>query len=336
MAKVEVDATRVEALVNLLSNTQVPSEDESTTHEFVRSGSVEDLANCYLAIVAICHQTSPIGERRLEGYVGHSRKAGWDYLKEKYLLAAACNPILASPAHWANLTPFMLAELYSDDEFGFTMNRVNERTFLLNDLGRGMIKSHTAYIREAFDRANRMIDGDKGFLKLLSQFEAYRDPLGKKAYFFLSLAINECQWAAADPENLKSPIDYHELRGHLRIGTIIATDMLLSQKVRLGLLLTEEEDLELRRAAQHVNEKISEKTGLSSSVIHYLLWNVFRNCCPRQSDHTHCKYCLPTCALPERYKQSELYEGRCIFAPVCDSASKPEKVADPPYVGHYH
>ena len=75
-------------MARLLSTGAVPKEAESSDHTAKWTGSPQDLANAYLAIVAICHQTSPIGERRLVGVIGSEPKFGWNYLKERFLETA--------------------------------------------------------------------------------------------------------------------------------------------------------------------------------------------------------------------------------------------------------
>src|SRR5262249_50656633 len=106
--------------VKMLKLSLVPPEQESTTHTIVNTGNSALLANSYFAIVAICHQTSPLGERRLEGYINNTKKGGWDYLKEKFLLRALEDEKWASPDHWMTLKPTELSELYEDQIFGKT------------------------------------------------------------------------------------------------------------------------------------------------------------------------------------------------------------------------
>jgi hypothetical protein len=333
---ISINEEKVNQIASILISTNIPHEEESSPHEFNWDKNLKDLANCYLAIVAICHQTSPQGEVRLSGSVKGVNKEGWDYLNEKFLTQSMLDPCLATPIYWAKLTPSDLSEIYDDDEKGRTLNRINERTFLINDLGRRMSNEGFTHIEDIFNSYQKRIGGEKGFLPHLKKFEAYSDPLSKKAFFFLSLVKNECGWSPIDPQNILSPIDYHELRGHLRIGTIIINDNNLLRKVRNGIPLSVQEDLEIRAKAQLANSQIASLSGFTSSVLHYLLWNVFRNCCPRESHQTHCESCVDNCNLPSQYKGMMIYHGNCIFSQVCSSKNLINKVVDPPYVGHYY
>lgn len=337
MSKICINSPQVQKIAELLANTHVPHEQESSTHSFQWTGDKQSLANCYFAIVAICHQTSPIGERRLEGHVDGVQKYGWDYLKERFLRDAIENPKWASSRFWCELTPYDLSELYEDgNHFGKTLNRINERTSLLNEVGDELIRSGFHNIRDAFYVYNGIALGESGFLEFLKRFRAYSDPLMKKGLFFLSVMATECDWRVKDISELPSPVDYHELRGHLRIGTFSVKDPSLLRKLTLCLPIADEEDIELRSKAQNVNEQISKRSGLSNSIIHYLFWNIFRNCCPRDSSETHCVSCGDKCKLPKQYKEMSTYHNQCIFARVCKSVNEEIKVTEPPYVGYFY
>ena len=178
--------------------------------------------------------------------------------------------------------------------------------------------------------------GEKsGFLEFLKQFEAYGDPVRKKSLFFVSIAASECQWSIADPENLLSPVDYHEIRGHLRIGTVRIVNPDLLSKLLQGLVYTEHEDTQLRMAIQEVDNSIARHCCTSNSVLHYLFWNVFRNCCPRDSASTHCARCR-NCHLPSQYRTLPIYRGSCIFQSICASVGESDKFVEPPYAGHFY
>ena len=192
------------------------------------------------------------------------------------------------------------------------------------------------FIDELFKRSGQRLEGESGFLHVLKTFRAYSDPVKKKSLFFLSIVKEECGWEIKDERNLFSPVDYHELRGHLRIGTLIINDAELSFKVQQGLAISEQDDIELRAEAQKANQRIAEESGLDSSRVHYLFWNVFRNCCPRESTKTHCADCGEACKLPAQYKEMPTYEKRCIFSKICHSANRPRKVIDPPYIGQFY
>jgi len=333
--RIEINQSKVEGLVQLLKQLDIPPEKEAVTHSFSCSANLNILANCYMAIVGICHQTSPIGEKQLEGFIGSERKHGWDYLKEKFLLHASEDNKWACFDFWKVLKPVELEELYEDKTLGKTLNRAKERTLLINDLGNVLLAEGFNNIKQAFEVCNRRIGGKSGFLEFLKKFEAYSDPVHKKSFFFLSIAMSDCKWEIEDKINLLSPVDYHELRGHLRVGTVRVQEKYLQTKLEQGIPFTDEEDTKLRIMVQEVNNILVKECRTSSSALHYLLWNLFRNCCPRQSSETHCDD-FDNCDLPQQYKK--LFQNRksCPFKKECDSAVIKNKINEPLYVGHFY
>lgn len=333
MASARPSVNKVDQLTATLRNLGIPAPQESVAHGFEWPHGENSLANCYLAIIAMCHQTSPIGERQLHGTVNGRLLRGWDYLKERYLLAAVDDPSWATADHWSTLRPEILSMLYADADAGLTLGRVNERTMLLNDIGRRFRDTGIEHIAQLFHGCGRMLGGAGGFMERLTSFVAYADPVRKKSHFFASVAEKECRWHIADPESLLSPVDYHELRGHLRIGTLSFADKALQRKVTLGLVLTEAEDSAVRRAVQDANNQLALQLGVSSSALHYLLWNFFRHWCTRDDACCHSR---PKGPLPPPYDVLFAGHSECIFASICASYGSGLKPAEPPYAGHYY
>lgn len=334
MEGVFVNEEKVTQLAKLLRLFEIPEVEEGAGSFVIPEIEKEGLANAYFFLVGICHQTSPVGERRLEGKIHGATRYGWDYLKEKYFIALQKTPAIATPDAWRGFTPKTISDLFADDELGLTLNRINERTYFINDLGETLLKEKIDFVSEAFDLSEKKVSGERGFLKFLAKFVAYSDPLRKKSFFFLSLALSECKWAIADQENILSPVDYHELRGHLRIGTIKVEEPGLKRKLAGNLVISNDEDNALRYSVQQAMTELSDKTGLSPSQLHYFFWNVFRNCCPRNPLAAHCEKCEESCTLPAQYKNQ--FEKHCVFSPVCSSAGKSSKVMEPPYMGHFY
>ena len=128
-------------------------------------------------------------------------------------------------------------------------------------------------------------------------------------------------WHYIDEEQLGPPVDYHEVRGHLRLGAVTVNDESLRQKLLNSLPVTPDEDIAIRQSVHDAIMLLSELTGLRNpSQLHYLFWNVFRSCCSRESPH--CYRCPPNCALPERYTHLATHsdgQRRCPFSEMCAS-----------------
>lgn len=327
---IEKNPTQIKKLKEFLKSKKIPKIDETETHSFERTENTLTNQNKFFFIVAICHQTSPIGERRLEGYIDNELKYGWDYLKEKTLTDSSGIIDFSSCRSWANIYPELLSEVYKDEKLGLTLNRINERCSLLNDIGRKFKDFDFRTVHDLYTNCSSL-NGENGLLKLLSNFIAYSDPVQKKSLFFLSLMNSVFDWVYK--ETLSSPVDYHELRGHLRLGTINIKSESLKYKLDKNLPVTEKEDIRLRKTVQSINDNLLKNNNITPSQLHYLLWNIFRNCCPNNGK-THCYDCGSECSLPQKYGQITEYEN-CVFSEICLSVGK-YKVKEPAYIGHYY
>ena len=333
MNLVRINEEKIDAIVSALSGITLPPPAEDELKQFPICSDKLKLANAYLGIVAICHQTSPIGERPLEGIVDGTYVQGWNYLRSKFLAKASEDEKWTSFKFWEKLTPGSLSDLFTDGIYGRTLNRINERTYLLNELGKRLSIAGHKTIEEVYAAKRKIIGSETGLIVYLSTFSAYSDPVGKKSHFFLSLAQSECGWTFIDEDSLLSPVDYHELRGHLRIGTVHFDSVDLTQKISDGIPLSEDEDAPLREKVQETNERISEKMFISGSTLHYFLWNFFRKCCKR--GNANCEDC-GLANMPRPYADLFAKRKTCMFRGICDNADKSFKPDEPPYIGHFY
>lgn len=315
---IRVNEETCDRLAALLVSCHVPRDEEDSR---LPGFSREEAGNFYLLLVAICHQTSPRGRPPLEGTVNGQRKRGWDYLSAKLEAAAAADRSWLDPGRWAPVTAGDLTELFRDPVLGDRLSEPGHRAFLIRDLGEGMRQRGWRWFEELYRLCRGWAaTGEPNLFGLLGEFVAYRDPVRKKSSFLLALMRNSGLWTYRDGHRVGPPVDYHEVRGHLRIGTVAVTDPALRRKLMEGLPVTAAEDVALRGAVYDAIMRLSELTGLwDPSRLHYLFWNVFRTHCVREN---------PLCfvdapALPKRYRPLELVDGarRCPFSGVCASAS---------------
>ena len=317
---VSVDGASCRRLAALLAGFDVPGDQEERAPTGL---SKEQAGNFFLALVAICHQTSPLGSRPLEGYLDGKRIKGWDYLYRKFHIAAASNPKLIDPSHWTQLNESAINTIFRDDMLGVTLTDPSGRSALLRNLGEVMIARQWRFPADIHDRCEgRISTGVPNLLEEFWNFRAYNDPIYKKTLFFLTLMKNNSLWHYADEENLGSPVDYHEVRGHLRLGTIVVDSPLLRKKLLSKSNVSAAEDLAIRKAVYDAMMLISTLSEISPSRLHYLFWNVFRSCCTRESPH--CRTCSAKCPLPSRYfhlGSNGHGQRRCPFSLICPSAS---------------
>ena len=293
--------------------------------------SSEQIANFYLLLVAISHQTSPQNQPPLEGTVaGHYRK-GWDYLLSRFEERARIDPATLTPDCWARISPNELEVQFRDQNLGTRLHDWATRATLINDIGRVMLRHGWVSAQDIYAAAaGRIGTGQPNLIALLSQFHAYRDPVRKKIYFYLALMHNTGLWTYRDPDQLGAPVDYHEVRGHLRIGTVQISDPNLRDKVLNHREVTQNEDIRIRQAVHEALLFLSERSGLRNpSQLHYLFWNIFRSCCTRSNPH--CCSCPPNCSLPQRYVPLAVFPDgsrHCPFSAICESAGHEPKLVE--------
>ncbi len=323
---VEVDRSRCGALAARIRALPVPDDREGTPLAGVASEHVDDF---YLSLVAICHQTSPRGLPPLVGDVDGQHLRGWDYLAARWAEVVRRRPNLLTPRGWRDVDEKLVRAAFADAKHGERLTDPAGRAALIRDLGSVMMRERWESFRDVYDEGGgRVLVGNPNLFGLLERFAAYQDPVRKKSNFLLEIMRNSAGWRYQDEENLGPPVDYHEVRGHLRIGTVIVRDGALLEKLRGGVPVSASDDVALRRATYDAVILVSELSEIrDASRLHYLFWNIFRSDCTREAPHCHA--CPPSCPLPTRYVFANP-DGRrhCPFATVCSSACAPTKLQE--------
>jgi hypothetical protein len=332
---VQVDTEACNRVAEFITSKPIPPDQEdSRLPGFARNA----VGNLYLALVAICHQTSPRGCAPLEGTVAGIRRRGWDYLFAQLEEAARTDLTLLEPRRWASLSADEIRVMFRDSELGERLSNPELRSELLRDLGHRMMGHGWRWADDIYQLSDgRIGTGEPNLLQLLAEFRAYSDPVRKKSLFYLALMRNAGLWQYVDEEQLGTPVDYHEVRGHLRLGTVRIIDESLQQKVLRLHPVSGIEDVAIRQAVYDAIMLISERSGLRHpSQLHYLFWNVFRSICTRESPQ--CFQLSPTCSLPARYMHlTELQGGRrCPFSEVCESAGHTHPICEHVFETDYY
>jgi hypothetical protein len=314
-------------VAKLLRSREVPADAEERSPDV----PADLVGNFYLALVAICHQTSPLKGRPLQGLIDGRIRRGWDCLMARFERAAEQTPSILEPANWVDFTAEQVGDTFHDERYGDRLTDHVGRATLLRDLGSHMLAWGWRRVDAIYHHCEgRIADGQPNLLDTLGRLRAFRDPVRKKSVFFLALMRNTGHWHYVDDENLGPPVDYHEVRGHLRLGTVRVTSPALDKKLRGGDEVTAREDVVLRQAVYDAIILISRESGLRNpSQLHYLFWNVFRTVCRRRSPQ--CLRVNSRTTVPERYAPLTVHKAgpRCPFASVCDSAESAERYLEP-------
>ncbi|MBI3580331.1 MAG: hypothetical protein HY089_13080 [Ignavibacteriales bacterium] len=320
---VEINFTKCDEIITLLNTIILPPDKEDISIELENDAA----QNFFFSLVAICHQTTPLNGPAFKGVFNGEPKKGWDALLFCLLKKTREDSAIVYPERLATLTLPKFTDILYDDNDKLEIHNKQERVDLLNDLGHYMLRNTYNTVADLYIKSEGYLvkDYNKGLLAEIVKINAYSDPIRKKTFFFLALMKNGGYWKYQDDkENLGAPVDYHEIRGHIRLGTITIKDELLVNKIRSFQPISKEEDLKIRGNVFQVIQYLSHKTSYTPSILHYFFWNLFRSCC--SPSQTHCLSCPSNCSLPERYKDIIRGNKQCIFSSYCNSRDKEEKL----------
>lgn len=316
MTACQVDYARCDALAALVAaHGGFPPDTEDPIPITLPKGV---LAMVNLVTVAINHQTTPLVGPQLAGEIDGKVARGWDYLWRKWIRVTENDPAIGTPDALAAMSPEWLAAELADGRGGGAITDLDRRARHIANLGEVMRKHkwHTPADMLAEVGGRIGATDREGIRLLLREFDAYAsDPLEKKSRYMLALQKNTVSWQFADPENLGTPVNYHESRLHLRLGTVRLLDAELRGRLVRREPCTQDEDLQIRGAVTAAINYVSAKLGILPSTAHYAFWNFSRNVCPR--DKTYCEQLPAENGLPKRYRLPTV-QG-CLFASVCDS-----------------
>ncbi len=322
-----VDELACERVAAILSARDLPAEEEQSNLPDLPRDLVP---NFLFLLVAISHQTSPRQSDPLEGFVRGVYRRGWEYLFAKLESVATDDNVVLNPRFWVEVDSNYVQKTFHDERLGDRLTGEARRASLIRDLGKRMTTAGWTSADEIYRHCEgRVRTGTPNLLDTLRSFRAYQDPVMKKSFFFLSLMNTTCSWRYRDPESVGPPIDYHELRGHLRLGTVKLSAG-LEQEIRLGKTVAEEVDVAMRAAVLEAIQLIQRIARVQrSSQLHYLFWHVFRSVCTREAPQC-LEFDRPS-SLPERYLSLTETAGvrKCPFADTCPSAKSDERLLDP-------
>lgn len=324
---VRMNSHACDAVIAGLRGHHIPEDREDSTLPHIPRDLVP---NFYFYLVGICHQTSPRNHPPVQGVVNGRHRRGWDFMYARLEQACSNYPELLQVDRWPEESVKSQTELFADDEYGMLLTGIPRRVELVRDMGNVLLQQGLDSITGIHERCGgHLFAHDPNLLNELGRFEAYVDPVQKKSIFFLSIMRNSSLWEFPDDEQLEAPIDYHEVRGHLRLGTVQLADGQLESRVRRGVDVTQQEDIAIRVATRAALRYVADGLSITPSRAHYLFWNLFRSICTRVDPE--CLSMRPDNPLPERYLHLSTINGegaRCPFAAFCPSAHLDDRLVE--------
>lgn len=171
-------------------------------------------------------------------------------------LASAAGELRA--ARLADVAAARIAEIFRID--GETVADPERRAELWRDLARGLEAEYAGEARTLLIAAQARLSGPGGLLERLARFEAYGDPLAKKAQLFAKICERRGWLAVTDPESWQ----------------VCADNVLMRLALRAGLV--EPGDLErVRAATRDAFKRVAEAAAISPPVLDDMLWELGRS-----------------------------------------------------------
>jgi hypothetical protein len=168
-----------------------------------------------LFLCAIDHRTG-YSEPHLVGEAGPLE--GSDLLWALGCAAERRDPGLLSARSLGTVGADHVEEIFRVDSE--TVAGAEQRARLWRDLARGLAERYEGSADALLAAAGSRLGGESGLIALLGGFEAYSDPLAKKAYLFAKIAARRGWFEVADPESWEVCADNVLMRLALRSGLV--------------------------------------------------------------------------------------------------------------------
>jgi len=136
-----------------------------------------------------------------------------------------------------------------------TLHDPERRAKLWDDLAKGLLKDYGGLAPTLIDASDGKLGGPTGALFRLSEFDAFADPLRKKAFLVCKIWERRGWFEVADPENWEVSADNVLMRLALRSGLVGEGDV-----------------EEVREATLHAFKQVAEEAKISPPVLDDLLW----------------------------------------------------------------
>ncbi len=203
-----------------------------------------------LFLCAVDHRT---GYRRAHRVGGRGPFEGSELMWEVALDAGRSAPGLLRADRLLEVSAADVAQLF---EVGAeTVADPERRAELWRDLARRLSRGYGASASRLLASAGAELGGHRGLIARLAEFEAYADPLGKKAFLYAKICERRGWLEVADPESWEVCADNVLMRLALRAGL-----------VEPGRLY------EVRLATRCIFKRLAAEAGLAPPVLDDLLW----------------------------------------------------------------
>ena len=204
-----------------------------------------------LFLCAVDHRT---------GYQRAHEVGGQGPLEGSELMWAAGlrDPGVLRAAALAEVDAERVAELFRVD--GETVADPERRAALWRDLAGGLLTAYDGRADRLLAAAGDRLGGAGGLLARLAAFEAYSDPLAKKAQLYAKICARRGWFAVADPD----------------LWEVSADNVLMRLALRSGLVEPSDDLARVRRETRDAFKRLAARAGVAPPLLDDLLWELGR------------------------------------------------------------
>jgi hypothetical protein len=292
------------------------------------------IGNFNALLVAICHQT-----QGTSGEVGGRWRRGWDYLEASLDRQCRSDPQFLQVERWRTLSTEELSEALASQPVKPPLADIDARAELIRDLAATMLDAGYASLEELCGDMGGRCRGERSIISFLKTTQAYSDPNEKKARLLIGLLRDAHGWEFEDAHELGAPVDYHEIRGHLRIGTVIIADSELNARIGTGNVTGDEDNLVRAAIGDAISAIAADLPNHDALQVHYILWNFFRAICRREVPACCSGGTISINELDPAYMESLAWpktDNLCGFSSFCSSFSTRQFPTEYKYTGSYY
>ena len=222
--------------------------------------------------------------------IGGDKLKGSAYLFRANVRALQGDVTFYNPERQAKISREELQKLFRADDGSDPMPAFDLHLELARNYGSDMLATGKTP-QQILEGAQKSSTPLRTFLSDLDQIGGYKeDPLRKKSNL-LALVLNQrpegfLEFGAG--ENVPPVIDYHTMRGCLRMGLIDVLDAPLKKKITDRQIVTAEEEWAIRYACYLAVEEVVRVSGKSLGAVDWFFFAYSRQHCPEMT--------LPVCA----------------------------------------
>jgi hypothetical protein len=329
---VEINLERCREIASVVQDMRLP---QNLVRQTIFSSDRKVVGNFNLLLVAICHQT-----QNIHGKVDGKWCRGWDYLERRLNQYCQSNPKFLEIDAWSTMTQASLEQALCQSGEGAAVMDAGPRVQLINDLGDQMTRAGYALFEQLYDAKKRRCSGEMSIISFLKErTQAYADPVEKKARLLIGLLRDVHGWEFSNVRELGAPVDYHEIRGHLRLGTVIINDEALGEKIRSDSVSDSEDHLIRDGVSDAIDAIARYAMGADSLRVHYILWKYFRTICRRDEPNCSVRKASALEQLDPAYAEAfnnSVGSSGCALSSVCESFKERTFEAEYRYDGTYY